>query len=74
MGNTSYCYGFWFLMLLLYCWAVASSHVAEETNAGVTIFVAEITSMCGLEIMYCGMTKGDGSLQAARTAFTCNNC
>ena len=35
-----------FLILLISGWAVAASLVAEETNAGVTVFVAEITSMC----------------------------
>ena len=37
-----------FLILLISCSDVAASIVAEETNAGVTAFVAEITSVCGL--------------------------
>ena len=37
-----------FLMSLISCWAVAASLVAEETNAGMTVFIADITSMCGL--------------------------
>ena len=43
MGDTSQCFGFY--ILLISCWAVAAS--LEETNAGVTVFVADITSMCG---------------------------
>ena len=39
---------FLFLILLISCRAVAASLMAEETNAGVTVCVAEITSMCGL--------------------------
>ena len=37
-----------FLILLISCSDVAASIVADETNSGVTAFVAEITSMCGL--------------------------
>ena len=37
-----------FLILLISCSDVAASNMADETNAGVTAFVAEITSMCGL--------------------------
>ena len=37
-----------FLILLISCSDVAASNVADETNVGVTAFVAEITSMCGL--------------------------
>ena len=33
-----------FLILLISCWDVAASIVAEEIHAGVTVFVAEITS------------------------------
>ena len=33
-----------FLILLISCSDVAASIVAEETNAGLTVFVAEITS------------------------------
>ena len=36
------------LTLLISCSQVAASIVAEDTNAGMTVFVAEITSMCGL--------------------------
>ena len=36
-----------FLILLISCSDVAALIVAEQTNAGVTAFVAEITSMCG---------------------------
>ena len=39
---------FLFLILLISCWAVAASLVAEETNAEVAVFVADITSMCGV--------------------------
>ena len=37
-----------FLIILICCSDVAASIVADETNSGVTAFVAEITSMCGL--------------------------
>ena len=36
-----------FLISLISCSDVAASIVADETNSGVTAFVAEITSMCG---------------------------
>ena len=39
---------FLFLILLISYWVVAASLVAEQTNAGVAIFVADNTSMCGL--------------------------
>ena len=32
---------------LISCWAVAATCVAEETNVGMAVFVADITSMCG---------------------------
>ena len=37
-----------FLILLISFSDVAALIVADETNSGVTAFVAEITSMCGL--------------------------
>ena len=37
-----------FLILLISCSDVAASIVADKTHSGVTAFVAEITSMCGL--------------------------
>ena len=37
-----------FLTLLISCSDVAALMLAEEINVGVTVFVAEITSMCGL--------------------------
>ena len=37
-----------FFILLMSCSDVAASIVADETNSGVTAFVAEITFMCGL--------------------------
>ena len=37
-----------FLILFISCSDVAASIVVDETNSGVTAFVAEITSMCGL--------------------------
>ncbi len=37
-----------FLIVLISCSDVAASIVADETNSGVTAFVAEIASMCGL--------------------------
>ena len=37
-----------FFILLISCSDVAASIVADKTNSGVTAFVAEITSMCGL--------------------------
>ena len=38
---------FLFLILLSSCWVVAASRVAEHANAGVAVFVADTTSMCG---------------------------
>ena len=35
------------LIVLISCWFVAASLVAEQTNAGVSVFVADITSMYG---------------------------
>ncbi len=42
-----------FLILLISCSDVAASIVADETNSGVTAFVAEITSMVsgGMELL-----------------------
>ena len=40
-----------FLILLISFSDVAASIVADETNSGVTAFVAEITSMCGMELL-----------------------
>ena len=37
-----------FLILLVSCLDVEASNMADETTAGVTVFVAEITFMCGL--------------------------
>ena len=37
-----------FFILVISCSDVATSIVSDETNSGVTAFVAEITSMCGL--------------------------
>ena len=39
---------FLFLILVISCWVVAASLVAEKTNAGVAVFITDITSMCGL--------------------------
>ena len=39
---------FLFLFLLISCLAVSASLVAEETKEGVAVFVAEITSWCGI--------------------------
>ena len=41
-------YFFIYFILLISCSDVAASIVTDETNSGVTPFVAEITSMCGL--------------------------
>ena len=38
---------FVFLIFLISCWFVAVSLVAEKTNVGVAVFVADNTSMCG---------------------------
>ena len=37
-----------FFILLISCSDVAALIADEETNVGVTVFVAEIASMCGL--------------------------
>ena len=39
---------FLFFILLISCWVVAASLMAEKTNVGVAIFVADTTSLCGL--------------------------
>ena len=31
----------------MYCWVVAASLMAEKTNVGMAVFIADITSMCG---------------------------
>ena len=47
LGQMCFCL---FLILLISCSDVAASIVADETNSGVTAFVAEITSyVCGLK-------------------------
>ena len=38
---------FLFLILFLSCWVVAASLMAEKTNVGMAVFIADITSMCG---------------------------
>ena len=38
---------FLFLIVLTSCWVVAVSVVAENTNVGMAVFIADITSMCG---------------------------
>ena len=37
-----------FNLLLISCWAVAASLVAEENDAVMRVFVEEITSTCGI--------------------------
>ena len=39
---------FLFLIVLISCWVVAASFWAENTNVGVTVFDAYITSTCGI--------------------------
>ena len=36
-----------FLILLIYGWVVAASLMAEKTNMGMAVFIADIASMCG---------------------------
>ena len=38
---------FLFLILLISGWVVAASLMAEKTNVGMVVFIADITSMCG---------------------------
>ena len=38
---------FLFLFLLISCWVVAASLMAEKTNVCKGVFIADITSMCG---------------------------
>ena len=38
---------FLFLILVIYCWFVAASFMAEKTDVGMAVFIADITSMCG---------------------------
>ena len=48
------------LILLISCWVVAASLMAENTNVGMAVFIADITSMCGLGL------DGAGVLLSAR--------
>ena len=36
-----------FLILLICCWVVTASLMAEKTNVGVAVFVADNTYVCG---------------------------
>ena len=36
-----------FLIVLISGWVVAASLMAEKTNVGMAVFIADITSMCG---------------------------
>ena len=36
-----------FLILLISCWVVAASLMAEKTKMGMSVFIADITSICG---------------------------
>ena len=36
-----------FLILVISGWIVAASLMAEKTNVGIAVFIADITSMCG---------------------------
>ena len=38
-----------FLFLLISGWVVAASLMAEKTNVGMAVFIADITPMCGFE-------------------------
>ena len=38
---------FSFFILLISGWVVAASLMAEKTNVGMAVFIADITSMCG---------------------------
>ena len=38
---------FLFFILLISGWVVAASLMAEKTNVGIAVVVADITSMCG---------------------------
>ena len=38
---------FLFFILLISGWVVAASLMAEKTNVGMSVFIADITSMCG---------------------------
>ena len=53
-----------FLLLLISCWVVAASLVAEQTNAGVAVFVADAASMCG----FCRMELLPSVLRARLSA------
>ena len=45
MGDTRMLMFLFVFNVTNFCWVVAASLVADETNAGVRVFVAEITSM-----------------------------
>ena len=38
---------FFLKFVLVSCWVVAASFMAEKTNVGMAVFIADITSMCG---------------------------
>ena len=65
MNDTSLCFWFLFLILLISGWVVAASPMAENTNVGMTVFIADITPMCGFE--------SDGA-PALLSACSCVNC
>ena len=41
---------FSFFILLISGWVVAASLMAEKTNVGMAVFIADITSMCGFRL------------------------
>ena len=49
-----------FLILLICCWVVTASLMAEKTNVGVAVFVADNTYVCGCgsDVACGGITNG----------------
>ena len=56
------------LILLICCWVVAASLMAEKTNVGVAVFVADNTYVCG-----CGSDGATALLSACSLVRCCSH-
>ena len=57
-----------FLILLICCWVVTASLMAEKTNVGVAVFVADNTYVCG-----CGSDGATALLSACSLVRCCSH-
>ena len=57
-----------FLVLLICCWVVTASLMAEKTNVGVAVFVADNTYVCG-----CGSDGAAALLSACSLVRCCSH-